>query len=138
MGDRPWFLDLDVMAATIILLTQMNVHTRKAGLGRAFLRHIERCRIIIHVVNGASPDPIGDFRAINQVRGYVGGWSLFVLCCVYLGLDECGHPSTTHTHARNTGAGALQPGARQQAAGALILAFTMTDHTWSSSNHSST
>jgi len=30
------------------------------------LRHIERCRIIIHVVNGASPDPVGDFRAINQ------------------------------------------------------------------------
>jgi len=37
------------------------------GLGLAFLRHIERCRIILHVVNGASVDPIGDFVAINQV-----------------------------------------------------------------------
>ncbi|CAM9768084.1 unnamed protein product, partial [Laminaria digitata] len=36
------------------------------GLGRAFLRHVERCRAIIHVVSGASPDPVGDFRAINQ------------------------------------------------------------------------
>lgn len=25
-----------------------------------------RCRAIIHVVSGASPDPVGDFRAINQ------------------------------------------------------------------------
>jgi GTP-binding protein len=39
---------------------------RGLGLGRAFLRHIERCRIIIHVVNGDSPDPVGDLVAINQ------------------------------------------------------------------------
>ncbi|CAM9621358.1 unnamed protein product, partial [Sphacelaria rigidula] len=26
----------------------------------------KRCRAIIHVVSGASPDPVGDFRAINQ------------------------------------------------------------------------
>ena len=25
-----------------------------------------RCRAILHVVSGASPDPVGDFRAINQ------------------------------------------------------------------------
>lgn len=25
-----------------------------------------RCRAIIHIVSGASPDPVGDFRAINQ------------------------------------------------------------------------
>ncbi|CAM9510716.1 unnamed protein product, partial [Chrysoparadoxa australica] len=36
------------------------------GLGLAFLRHVERCKLIIHVVSGASPDPVGDFRAINQ------------------------------------------------------------------------
>lgn len=36
------------------------------GLGRGFLRHIERCKMIIHIVNGASEDPVGDFNAINR------------------------------------------------------------------------
>ncbi len=37
-----------------------------AGLGHQFLRHVERCRVLIHLLNGDSPDPIGDFEAINQ------------------------------------------------------------------------
>ena len=36
------------------------------GLGLEFLRHVERTRILIHLLNGASPDPLGDFEAINQ------------------------------------------------------------------------
>ena len=36
------------------------------GLGIEFLRHVERCRVLIHLLNGASPDPLGDFEAINQ------------------------------------------------------------------------
>lgn len=36
------------------------------GLGLEFLRHIERSRVLIHLLNGASPDPLGDFAAINQ------------------------------------------------------------------------
>ena len=36
------------------------------GLGLDFLRHIERTRILIHLVSGDSQDPVGDFEAINQ------------------------------------------------------------------------
>ncbi|HXF62604.1 MAG TPA: GTPase ObgE [Caldilineaceae bacterium] len=36
------------------------------GLGLEFLRHIERTRLLIHLLNGDSPDPLGDFEAINQ------------------------------------------------------------------------
>lgn len=36
------------------------------GLGLKFLRHIDRTRVLIHVLNGESPDPLGDFEAINQ------------------------------------------------------------------------
>ena len=31
------------------------------GLGLEFLRHVERCRVLIHMLNGASPDPLGRF-----------------------------------------------------------------------------
>jgi len=37
-----------------------------AGLGHTFLRHVERCRVLIHLLNGSSPDPMGDLGAINQ------------------------------------------------------------------------
>lgn len=36
------------------------------GLGMAFLRHVQRCRVLLHVIRGDSEDPLGDFEAINQ------------------------------------------------------------------------
>ncbi len=36
------------------------------GLGHEFLRHIERTRVLIHLVDGTSEDPSGDFHKINK------------------------------------------------------------------------
>jgi len=36
-----------------------------AGLGYAFLRHIQRTRVLIHVLDGTAEDPLADFAQIN-------------------------------------------------------------------------
>lgn len=36
-----------------------------AGLGDRFLKHIERTRVLIHLLDGAAEDPLADFQAIN-------------------------------------------------------------------------
>jgi GTP-binding protein len=36
-----------------------------AGLGHQFLRHVERTRLLIHLLNGAATDPLADYETIN-------------------------------------------------------------------------
>jgi GTP-binding protein len=36
------------------------------GLGYAFLRHIQRTRVLIHVIDGTSEEPLADFTQINS------------------------------------------------------------------------
>lgn len=39
--------------------------SRGVGLGHAFLRHVERCHIILHLVDATSSDPLRDFKMLN-------------------------------------------------------------------------
>lgn len=36
------------------------------GLGHAFLRHVERCHVILHLVDATSNDPVADFEMLNR------------------------------------------------------------------------
>lgn len=42
-----------------------NAHLGK-GLGRGFLRHVERCKALIHVVSALSEDPVKEYLTINK------------------------------------------------------------------------
>ncbi len=37
-----------------------------AGLGHVFLRHVERTRVLVHVVDASGEDPASDYRQINE------------------------------------------------------------------------
>ena len=39
--------------------------SRGVGLGFAFLRHVQRTRVLIHLLDGAAPDPLSDISRIN-------------------------------------------------------------------------
>ena len=45
-----------------------------AGLGLDFLRHIERTKVLIYLVDGTSADPVADLRTVEaEVREYGRG-----------------------------------------------------------------
>jgi GTP-binding protein len=45
-----------------------------AGLGDRFLGHVERCAVLLHLVDGTQPDPAGAYATIRaELEGYGGG-----------------------------------------------------------------
>jgi len=44
------------------------------GLGDMFLGHVERCAVLLHLIDGTSGDPVGDYRTIiDELEQYGGG-----------------------------------------------------------------
>lgn len=47
-----------------------------AGLGTRFLGHVERCRVLLHLIDGSQADPAAAYRLIrNELAEYGGGLS---------------------------------------------------------------
>ncbi len=45
-----------------------------AGLGDRFLGHVERCAVLLHLIDGTQPDPAGAYRTIrDELAGYGHG-----------------------------------------------------------------
>lgn len=43
------------------------------GLGDLFLGHVERCSVLLHLIDGTSGDPVGDYRTIvGELEAYGG------------------------------------------------------------------
>ena len=42
------------------------------GLGDTFLGHVERCAVVLHLVDATAEDPVGDFRVIERELGEYG------------------------------------------------------------------
>ena len=45
-----------------------------AGIGDRFLGHIERCRVLLHLVDATGDDPVGGYRIVRkELKAYGAG-----------------------------------------------------------------
>lgn len=47
--------------------SSMHLNSSLQGLGRNFLRHLRRTRLLVHVVDAAADDPVNDYRTVKEV-----------------------------------------------------------------------
>jgi len=59
-------LDMDTTMVMADIPGLIEGASEGVGLGFEFLRHVQRTRILIHVLDGLSEDPYADFEAINS------------------------------------------------------------------------
>jgi GTP-binding protein len=59
-------LDIDTILVLADIPGLIEGAHQGVGLGYSFLRHIQRTKVLIHVLDGLSDDPISDFSQINS------------------------------------------------------------------------
>ncbi len=85
------------------------------GLGHDFLRHVERTRLLIHVVDGSAPDPIQDYATLQaELHAYGHGLLSKPQILVMNKIDVLGSDETIRD----------QAAALTQAAGAPVLCIS--------------
>lgn len=76
------------------------------GLGFEFLKHVRRCRVLLHLVDSSSPDPITDYELIEgELRAYDPGLAELarVLVVTKSDLDPATARRSADTLSRHTG-----------------------------------
>lgn len=53
------------------------------GLGRNFLRHLRRTRLLVHVVDAAAEDPLNDYKTVKEVIFFSLCRVFFFLFCFF-------------------------------------------------------
>ena len=59
-------LDMDTTLVLADIPGLVEGASHGVGLGHTFLRHVQRCRVLIHLLDGLSEDPLADFSQINS------------------------------------------------------------------------
>ncbi|MEL0132789.1 MAG: GTPase ObgE, partial [Rhodobiaceae bacterium] len=83
---------------------------RGAGLGHRFLGHVERCRVLLHLVDVTGEDPVAAWRTLrDELAAYGGGLAdkQEVLALTKIDAAPEGYAEDVRDALREAGAGAV-------------------------------